>query len=97
MPYIPEITSIEDVSNFDPTFTERPIHAESPSFTPLNMKQDPFTGFTFTGTQLSKKSLLPKISEELPESFYRVDKGLEFISERERRRRLQQERSMKVP
>ena len=49
MPYIPEIASIEDVSNFDPTFTERPIHAESPSFTPLNMKQDPFTGFTFTG------------------------------------------------
>jgi len=75
MPYIPEIASIEDVSNFDPTFTERPIHAESPSFTPLNMKQDPFTGFTFT--------------EELPESFYR-EKGLEFISERERRRRLQQ-------
>ena len=90
MPYIPEIASIEDVSNFDPTFTERPIHAESPSFTPLNMKQDPFTGFTFTGKSKIFDSNLKRIVEELPESFYR-EKGLEFISERERRRRLQQE------
>ena len=90
MPYIPEIASIEDVSNFDPTFTERPIHAESPSFTPLNMKQDPFTGFTFTGKSKILDSNLKNYVEELPESFYR-EKGLEFISERERRRRLQQE------